>query len=625
MEHNAAIHSQQCAILDAGAQYGKVIDRRVRELNVESVILPMDTPVTQLRDYRAIIISGGPQSVFGPAAPKYDPDLFTLETPMLGICYGMQLINYAHGGTVKTQTVREDGQYEITIDPSSQLFLNLDLKQQVLLTHGDNIEMVAEGFRVIGTSGALPTAIENARRKLYGVQFHPEVDLTTNGKQMLKNFLFGIAGFDGSFTVGNREEHAMREIRQHVGDKKALVLVSGGVDSTVCATLLTKALGADRVIAIHVDTGFMRRDESKNVKQALEAIGLLLRVVDASQTFYHATTVIGSEPTQPLNQVLAPEEKRKIIGNTYMHVVDEVMNDLGLVPNDVYLAQGTLRPDLIESASSLASGNADVIKTHHNDTQLVRQLRQQGRVLEPLKDYHKDEVRALGTLLGLPEALVWRQPFPGPGLAIRILCSDGSIDQGTLEKIQLELKAFETRDIRLFVLPVQSVGVQGDGRSYKYVVGVSGNVPWQQCAEFAKEIPKRVHGVNRVVRILGSAMGSFNATLTPTTLTPLVVQKLQVADDIVNQVVAEAGLMKKLSQVPVVLVPLSFGIADAHSIVLRPFITNDFMTGRPAIPGADLDESVVDAIVERVTTEVPGIARVLYDMTGKPPGTTEWE
>ncbi len=616
--------NKQCAILDAGAQYGKVIDRRVRELNVESVILPMDTPIETLREYRAIIISGGPQSVFGEGAPKYDPALFTLEQPILGICYGMQLLNFANGGTVVTKSIREDGQYSISVETSSKLFSGLESTESVLLTHGDSVDAIAPGFTVIARSKESVAAIENASKRWYGVQFHPEVDLTLHGNIILKNFLFDIALFDGSFTIADRQQHVVTEIKQIVGDKKALVLVSGGVDSTVCATLLTKAIGAERVIAIHVDTGFMRKDESANVRGALEAIGLAIRVVDASQTFAAATTMVGDRITAPLNQTIAPEDKRKIIGDTYMRVVDEVIGELGLVPEDVFLVQGTLRPDLIESASTIASANAEVIKTHHNDSQLVRALRAQGRVIEPLKDYHKDEVRALGAMLGLPESLVWRQPFPGPGLAIRILCTDTAPDVEELEAIQQSLKEFETPGSSLTVLPVKSVGVQGDGRSYKYIVGVSGDRDWRAFAELAKEIPKKIHSINRIVYVFGAEC-SHPWTVTPTVLTAENIATLQAADEIVNAILAQEGLIKKLSQMPVILLPLSFGAEGAHSIVLRPFITNDFMTGRPAIPGVDIDEMVIEKMASRIVSEVPGIARVLYDLTGKPPGTTEWE
>lgn len=616
--------NNQCAILDAGAQYGKVIDRRVRELNVESVILPMNTPVEKLREYRAIIISGGPQSVFGEGAPKYDPALFTLEQPILGICYGMQLLNFVNGGTVVTKSIREDGQYTISVEISSKLFVGLESNESVLLTHGDSVDAIAPGFRVIARSKESVAAIENASKRWYGVQFHPEVDLTVHGNTIFKNFLFGIALFDGSFTVADRQEHVIAEIKQTVGDKKALVLVSGGVDSTVCATLLTKAIGAEHVIAIHVDTGFMRKDESAKVRSALQAIGLAIRVVDASQTFATATTMVGDRETLPLNQTIAPEDKRKIIGDTYMRVVDEVIGELGLVPEDVFLVQGTLRPDLIESASTIASANAEVIKTHHNDSQLVRALRAQGRVIEPLKDYHKDEVRALGTMLGLPESLVWRQPFPGPGLAIRVLCANTAPDVTELESIQQSLKEFDTPGSPLTVLPVQSVGVQGDGRSYKYIVGVSGERDWNAFAELAKEIPKKVHRINRLVYIFGGEC-SHPWTVTPTLLTTENIATLQAADEIVNAILAQEGLIKKLSQMPVILLPLSFGAEGAHSIVLRPFITNDFMTGRPAIPGVDIDETIVQTMADRIIAEVPGITRVLYDLTGKPPGTTEWE
>lgn len=615
------------AILDAGAQYGKVIDRRVRELNVDTEILPMDTPASQLADYRAIIISGGPESVYDTNAPKYDPQLLTLGIPMLGICYGMQLMVHALGGVVEKKSIREDGPSSINLQPESQFFEGLATPQPVLLTHGDTVEQVAPGFLITAhSSDGLIAAIENVDKKMYGVQFHPEVDLTTNGQAMFKHFLYEIAGFTGDFTLADRMETAISYIQETVGDKQVLVLVSGGVDSTVTAALLVKALPADRIFALHVDSGFMRQDESTGVAAALKQLGLNLRVVDAAEIFYHATTIINDQEVGPLNQVTDPEEKRKIIGDTYIKVAEQAIADWQLNPDNVVLAQGTLRPDLIESASSLASSKAHTIKTHHNDTGLVRQLRQAGKVIEPLQDYHKDEVRMLGQQLGLADELVWRQPFPGPGLAIRILCADQPYRTAEFDQAEAALQTLVANtDISAHLVPVRTVGVQGDGRTFSYLCALSGPARWETLFDLAKQIPKKIHQVNRVVYVFGESIDQQVTDITPTHLTPDVIDQLRIADQIVNTSLYENDLIKTLSQVPVISFPCGFGEAGKRSIGIRTFITNDFMTGVPAIPGKQLPELVLQAMVKAIATTVPGIARVAYDLTSKPPGTTEWE
>lgn len=617
---------EKVAILDAGAQYGKVIDRRCRELSVESDLLPFFTSAEELKkNYDAFIISGGHQSVYDSDAPEYDSEIFSMNVPVLGICYGMHLLNYVLGGSVERKGTREDGECEIDIDNNSGLFDGLSLSQRVLMSHGDSIGNLADGFEVIARSGGLVAAIEDVQRGFYGVQFHPEVDLTENGGRMLENFLYGISGFSGTYTMKDREETAIQYIRETVGDKKALVLVSGGVDSSVCASLVNKALGSERVYAIHVDNGFMRLNESRDVERALGKCGLELRVVDASENFYNAVDE-SSGGGVPLNRIVSPEEKRRSIGDEFMRVSTKAIENLGLdISEDVYLVQGTLRPDLIESASALASGNADAIKTHHNDTPLVRKLRGAGRVIEPLRDYHKDEVRVLGRSLGLPNEMVMRQPFPGPGLAVRIICAEKPYITDNFEKINEELKRFAGNGIDATLLPVQTVGVQGDGRSYSYLVGLSGERDWERLFSIAREVPKKLHEVNRLVYVFGERVAGSVSEITPTHLTPDVIGQLRLADNIVNEELVNYDLLEKLSQVPVVSFPVGFGVRENRSIGIRTFITNDFMTGRPAIPACDIPEEALFKMVNRIMGEVSGVSRVCYDLTSKPPGTTEWE
>lgn len=624
------MQKNQIAILDAGGQYAKVIDRKVRELGVESILLPMNTSAEELKKYAAVIISGGPQSVYGKQAPKYDQKLIKLNKPILGICYGMQLLVYASRGTIEKKSKREDGLCQIKIDPRCPLFTGLKKKQVVLMSHGDSVAKLSKEYQIVADSAGLIAAIACPSRKHYGVQFHPEVDLTENGRQILSNFLFKIANLKANFTIENREEKAITYIQESVGEGQVLLLASGGVDSTVTAALLRKALKPEQIIAVHIDNGFMRQNESQKVKTALSKIGIELTILKAQKDFSEATTSVKNEKIGPLCLVTDPQQKRQIVGDTFIKITEAYLRTLNLDLDQVFLVQGTLRPDLIESASKSVSQAADRIKTHHNDTDVVRSLRERGRVIEPLVDYHKDEVRQLGEQLGLPSELVWRQPFPGPGLSIRILCAKKPYVTLDYDQLLCKLQTFVKDPYRVTLLPIRSVGVQGDGRTYSYAAAISiaagEKINWLHLMNLAREIPKVLHQINRVTFVFGEPIDRSIKTVTPTLLNEANISKLRAADQIVNDLLYKHDLLRKISQVPVILIPIDFGETnESHSIVIRTFITNDFMTGLAATPSKEIPEKVLTEMVSEIKKQVSGISRVLYDLTSKPPGTTEWE
>ncbi len=628
------------AILDCGAQYTKVIDRRVRECSVATVIVPVDTPASKLKELGigGIIISGGPNSVYDADSPQCDPAIFSLGVPVLGICYGMQLMAQTLGGTVSQGSVQEYGETDITVDPQNDLFNGLAATQTVLMSHGDKVTQLPHGFEQVATSpdkaGDIVAAMANTSRQFYGVQFHPEVELTEHGQAMLDGFLKRICQFKGNFKLTNRLENLLDEIRTTVGTRNVFVLVSGGVDSSVTAALLLNALGPERVFAVHIDSGLMRHNESDLVCDALKALGLNhLSRLNAADDFFNGTTILeDGTKIGPLCKTTDPEHKRRIIGDVFYHLITRAIAESNCDVNSAFIAQGTLRPDLIESGNRDVSDTAHTIKTHHNDVPLIQAHREKGLIIEPNRDLHKDEVREMGRLLGLPEALVARQPFPGPGLGIRLLCATqpALTDAEQTEINQQCQHVVAPHGGTAMVLPIRSVGVQGDGRSYRCPVVINGISDTTVMRQLSASIPNTIHTLNRVTWWLGDQGPSATPTFTPTLLTPETTEKLRAVDNAVTQAIVNTGKLQHISQLLTVLLPVSMSDdADrTHSVVIRGVVTSDFMTARSIKLGEKDNELPLPWLHDLANTlhqQFSWLGGVVLDTTGKPPATVEWE
>ena len=616
---------EKLAILDCGGQYTKVIDRRVRELGVKSDIFPINVKSENLKEYKSIILSGGPNSVSSNQRLKFDEKIFELGIPVLGICYGMQLMSDYFGGTVDSNVVKEYGQNEIKVDTKSPIFDELSEKQQVLMSHGDTVKIPPKGFEVIAKSGEAIAAIGNTEKKMYGLQFHPEVDLTEGGMKILENFIRKIAEYKEVYALDDRIQSSIKMIKEKVKDNKVVVLVSGGVDSAVTAALLIKSLDPENIYAIHIDSGFMRKNESDIICENLKKLGLknLIRE-NAKDYFYNTIVEIDGQKMGPLVDVVEPEAKRQIIGEIFIKIANNVIERLGLDPKNTFIAQGTLRPDLIESGNPDISGYAHKIKTHHNDVTIIREARKKGLIVETNSDWHKDEVRKVARKLGLEEKIAARQPFPGPGLAIRLICHDKNeevvISNEEVEKINEIVK---DTDEKAFILPIKSVGVQGDCRSYRNLALLQGNgidFDWSSVATTAKKITDSINTINRVGYIINSKQVPEKINCYDMRINDECVEMLREVDNIVTSNLEKS----KVSQTFAVLVPI--GVTKKYSVAIRTFVTNDFMTGRPGQIGKDVQkEAIIKATNEIMDKYSDKIEFVIYDVTSKPPATCEWQ
>ena len=505
-------------VLDFGSQYSRLIARRVRELNVYSELLPYDTPWPEIaaRKPVAVILSGGPSSVYEDGSPHPDPAIWTGGVPVLGICYGLHLMAQGLGGEVVSFERKEFGPATVSVATDDRLFTGLEPEQSVWMSHGDSIKRLPDGFGSTARTDSTPyAAVADSSRRMYGIQFHPEVVHTPKGREILRNFVVGIAGARQTWTAANFIATTVEEIRNRVdahsratgGNGKVLCALSGGVDSAVAATLVHRAVGA-RLVCVHVDHGMMRKNETELLAKAFEQLGVKVIVVNARERFL-----------RKLEGVVDPEQKRHIIGNEFIRVFEEEAAKLGEI---AFLTQGTLYPDVIESATSSSVKAAAKIKTHHNVGGLPDDLTFQ--LIEPLRYLFKDEVRAVGTELGLPDSMVQRQPFPGPGLAIRILGEVTAERLDTLREADWividEIKAAglyrQVWQSFAILTPVRSVGVMGDGRTYANLVAIRAvtsedamtadwaKLPYEVLGKISSRIVNEVPGVNRVVYDISS-------------------------------------------------------------------------------------------------------------------------
>jgi GMP synthase (glutamine-hydrolysing) len=600
------------AVIDFGGQYAHLIANKIRRMHVLAEIRQPEDPVRAYAGYKGIVISGSPALASQGQEAGYDKGFFGLDIPIVGFCFGHQEVAKQYGGRVE-HAQREYGFAKMKLQGDSPIFTGLSAEEIVWMSHGDTVTALGEGFTEIGQSidseGGTHhnAAIANEKLRRYGFQFHPEVDDTVHGGEMLSNFVLRICGCKPTWTMERHIEEQVEAIRKQAGGKGVFLLASGGVDSTVCAVLIGRAIGADKLHLLHVDNGLMRKDESQGVIEEFERQGLgkNLHFVDASDRFVRGLTGRNE-----------PESKRRVIGEMFVRVFEDEARKLNL--QSMLLGQGTIYPDRIETGGTR---RADVIKTHHNRVAVIEEMIAAGRVIEPLAELYKVEVREMGQQLGIDPKLLWRHPFPGPGLGVRLLCSDGNPPAGhDAEKAQPIIDAIAgAAGLQGLLLPVRSVGVKADLRSYEQPILLWGETGWEKMLQAAAQLYARVPGVNRCVLDL-TGRGAAKAEPTVGTVTRERLDLLREADDIVMRALERHGLMRTVWQCPTVLLPMSIDGRGRELVIVRPILSERAMTARPAeLPKALLDE------IRGPILALAGVSGLVLDITTKPPGTIEWE
>ncbi len=619
-------------VLDFGSQYAHLIAKRFRAMGYYSEIALPSTDLSVFEDAKGIVFSGGPASVYADKVPEFNKEILNLDLPVLGLCYGHQLMSHSYGGKVGKAEVGEFGFATLNMTEAgkvSPLFKGVSASTQVWMSHQDAVLELGEGFEVIGSTKDCPNAaLQNLAKKRFSLQCHCEVKDTPEGNKIFKNFA-DICGMEVNWDEDTVLNHILETIKADAKDKNVLLFLSGGVDSTVAFALLNKALGQDRVLGLHIDNGFMRKNESKNVEKAYHDKGFNNFIVeDASESFLKAIAGLTD-----------PQKKRMAVGENFITVRDAVVKAQNLDESQWMLAQGTLYPDIIESGGTK---NSHTIKTHHNRVDGIQKLIAQGLIIEPLKDLYKDEVRAMGKKLGLADELVMRHPFPGPGLSINVLCSDGKFTDKDEEELELAQKELDevvidqfcegcTKELKRSVLPVRSVGVQGDFRTYRFPA----------CLTFKAEgdgffhIPGKREKVEAASSNITNEATYLNRTVIKLYQKPDVkdsdmklqegycdrrrLDQLREVDNIVLTELHKNNLYNTIFQHLTIDLPYASS-ADRASFVLRPVCSEDVMTARFAWLPMEVWKEII-----RQIAALPFVDALYFDATNKPPATFGWE
>lgn len=622
---------KKIVVLDFGSQYAHLIAKRFRMLGYYSEIALPSTDLSTFEDCMGIVFSGGPASVYDEKVPDFNKEILNLDIPVLGLCYGHYIVQLGYGGKVGKADVGEFGFATLNLNPNvkSPLFEGIEPTQQVWMSHQDGVMQMGEGFEVVGSTKDCPfAATQNLSKKRFSLQCHCEVKDTPCGNQIFENFA-KYCGMEKNWDQDTVLQVILENIKKETEGKNVLLFLSGGVDSTITFALLNKAIGQDRVLGLHIDNGFMRKNESKSVADAYHKFGFNNFIVeDASESFLNAVAGLTD-----------PQKKRMAIGENFITVRNEVVAKQHLDEDKWMLAQGTLYPDIIESGGTK---NSNTIKTHHNRVQGIQDLIAKGLIVEPVKDLYKDEVRAIGKKLGLSDELVMRHPFPGPGLSINVLCSDGKIsekDSDEFEKASQEIQGIELdmfcekcrADLKKSVIPVRSVGVQGDFRTYRF----PSTLTFKSEGDGFYHLPEKWEKLEKASSTITNAAKYINRTLVTLYKNPDADKKgfsiqegycdkrrldqTREADAIMLGDLHKNGWYSKIFQHLTINIP--YASSPEHcSIILRPLCSEDVMTARFAqLPHDDLM-----ATVKKIAA-LDFVDAIYYDLTNKPPATFGWE